>query len=352
MLPGAGGRLVSLVPRLVVVVNQQEVHVLLRIRASAVLIATVLLLALPAPGGAQTGKPMPRVGVLSPFIGSDNAFFETIRHRLQELGYVEGRSVSYIYRAAEDFDQLQTLAAEMVKLNVSVIVTAGPQGVRAARNATRTIPIVMGNVGDAVDQGFVATLARPGGNVTGLSSLNTELSAKRLELMKQTLPALSRVAVLREAVGDATPLEAVQRQARALGVGVQVFQIRDADELPSAFAAMADARVGALEILPGSMFVSQLRRIVDLAATTRIPTIFADERFVRAGGLMSYRPDVLALYARSAGYVDRILKGANPASLPVEQPTAFTLAIHLGTAARLGITIPPGLLQRADLLVR
>lgn len=333
------------------IVNRQEVRVLVRIRAFAVLIA-LLLLALPAPAGAQGGKPMPRVGVLSPFIGSDNAFFETIRQRLQELGYVEGRTVSYIYRAAEDFDQLQTLAAEMVKLNVAVIVTAGPQGVRAARNATRTIPIVMGNVGDAVDQGFVATLARPGGNVTGLSSLNTELSAKRLELMKQTLPALSRVAVLREAVGDATPLEAVQRQARALGVGVQVFQIRDADELPSAFAAMGDARVGALEILPGSMFVSQLRRIVDLAATTRIPTIFADDRFVRAGGLMSYGPDVLALYARSAGYVDRILKGANPASLPVEQPTAFTLAIHLGTAARLGITIPPSLLQRADLLVR
>lgn len=333
------------------IVNRQEVRVLVRIRAFAVLIA-LLLLALPAPAGAQGGKPMPRVGVLSPFIGSDNAFFETIRQRLQELGYVEGRTVSYIYRAAEDFDQLQTLAAEMAKLNVAVIVTAGPQGVRAARNATRTIPIVMGNVGDAVDQGFVATLARPGGNVTGLSSLNTELSAKRLELMKQTLPALSRVAVLREAVGDATPLEAVQRQARALGVGVQVFQIRDADELPSAFAAMGDARVGALEILPGSMFVSQLRRIVDLAATTRIPTIFADDRFVRAGGLMSYGPDVLALYARSAGYVDRILKGANPASLPVEQPTAFTLAIHLGTAARLGITIPPSLLQRADLLVR
>jgi putative ABC transport system substrate-binding protein len=330
------------------IVNRQEVRVLVRIWASAVLIA-LLLSGIPGPAGAQGGKPMPRVGVLSPFIGSDNAFFETIRQRLQELGYVEG---SYIYRAAEEFDQLQTLAAEMVKLNVAVIVTAGPQGVRAARNATRTIPIVMGNVGDAVDQGFVATLARPGGNVTGLSSLNTELSAKRLELMKQTLPTLSRVAVLREAVGDATPLEAVQRQARALGIGVQVFQIRDADELPSAFAAMADARVGALEILPGSMFVSQLRRIVDLAATTRIPTIFADERFVRAGGLMSYGPDVVALYARSAGYVDRILKGANPANLPVEQPTAFTLAIHLGTAARLGITIPPGLLQRADLLVR
>ena len=324
----------------------------MRIAIRAGLLAALLVLPLPDAVRAQSGKPMPRVGVLSPFIGSDNAFFETLRKRMQQLGYVEGRSVAYVYRAAEDFDQLQALALEMVKLNVAVIVTAGPQGVRAARNATRTIPIVMGNVGDAVDQGFVATLARPGGNVTGLSSLNTELSAKRLELLKQTIPSLARVAVLREAVGDATPLEAVQRRARALGIAVQVFQIRDSDELSSAFAAMGEARVGALEILPGSMFVSQLRRLVDLTVATRLPTIFADERFVQAGGLMSYGPDVLDLYARAAGYVDRILKGANPATLPIEQPTAFTLAIHLGTAARLGVPIPPDLLQRADLLVR
>ncbi len=316
------------------------------------MLATLLVVSVPEAARAQPAKPMPRVGVLSPFIGSDNAFFDTIRNRMQQLGYVEGRSVAYVYRAAEDFDQLQALAAEMVRLNVAVIVTAGPQGVRAARNATRSIPIVMGNVGDAVDQGFVATLARPGGNVTGLSSLNTELSAKRLELLKQTIPSLTRVAVLREAVGDATPLEAVQRRARGLGIAVQVFQIRDSDELSSAFAAMGEARVGALEILPGSMFVSQLRRLVDLTASARIPTIFADERFVQAGGLMSYGPDVLDLYVRAAGYVDRILKGANPATLPVEQPTAFTLAVHLGTAARLGVSIPSDLLQRADLIVR
>ena len=238
----------------------------------AAMLTALLLVPQPDAAHAQPGKPMPRVGVLSPFIGSDNAFFDTFRNRMQQLGYVEGRSVAYVYRAAEDFDQLQAFAVEMVKLNVSVILTAGPQGVRAARNATRTVPIVMGNVGDAVDQGFVTALARPGGNVTGLSSLNTELSAKRLELLKQTIPSLVRVAVLREAVGDATPLDAVQRRARALGIAVQVFQIRDSDELSSAFAAMAEARVGALEILPGSMFVSQLRRLVDLTASTRIPT--------------------------------------------------------------------------------
>jgi putative ABC transport system substrate-binding protein len=293
-----------------------------------------------------------RVGILSPFVGPDTGFFETVRQKLSELGHVEGRNIQYIYRAAENFDQLQALAAEMVGLNVAVIVTAGPQGVRAAMNATRTVPIVVGNVGDPVDQGFIKSLAKPGGNVTGLSSLNTELSAKRLELLKEAFPSLSKVALLREAVGDATPLEAVRQRARALGLAVQVFQVRDADELPGAFAAMMESRVGGLEILPGSLFTSQLRRIVELSQTTRIPAIFADERFVRAGGLMSYGPNVLDQYARAAIYVDRILKGARPADLPVEQATSFTLAVHAGTAARLGITIPPAILVRADVVVR
>lgn len=331
-------------------VNRHEVR--MRLPGIAALIGLLLFLSAPPPGETQGGKPLPRIGVLSPFIGPDNAFFETLRQRLQQLGYVEGRNVSFVYRAAEDFDQLQRIAAEMVSLHVAVIVTAGPQGVRAARNATLSVPIVMGNVGDAVDQGLVSSFAKPGGNITGLSSLNTELSAKRLEILKQAFPTISRVALLREAVGDATPLEAVQRRARSLGITLHVFQIREADELPSAFVAMTDARVGAVEILPGSIFVSQLRRLVELSATARLPTIFADDRFVRAGGLMSYGPDVLELYGRAAEYVDRILKGARPADLPVEQPTNFTLAIHLGTAARLGVTIPRELLLRAEVLVR
>ena len=256
----------------------------MRLRGTAALIGMLLFLSAPGLGEAQGGKPIPRIGVLSPFIGPDNAFFETLRQRLQQLGYVEGRNVSFVYRAAEDFDQLQTVAAEMVRLNVAVIVTAGPQGVRAARNATLRIPIVMGNVGDAVNQGFVSSLSKPGGNITGLSSLNTELSAKRLEILKQAFPTLSRVALLREAVGDATPLEAVQRRARSLGITLHVFQIREADELPSAFVAMAGAHVGAVEVLPGSIFVSQLRRLIELSATARLPTIYADDRFVQAGG--------------------------------------------------------------------
>lgn len=316
------------------------------------LLAAVCLVVAPLSGDAQTRPTGPRVGVLSPFVGPDNGFFETLRQRLMELGHVEGRNIQFIFRAAENFDQLQSLATEMVDLRVAVIVTAGSQGVRAAMNATRTVPIVIGNVGDPVDQGFIKSLAKPGGNVTGVSSLNTELSAKRLELLKDGFPSVSRVALLREAVGEATPLDVVRQRARTLGLTLQVFQVRDADELPGAFAAMMGSRVGALEVLPGSLFVSQLRRVVELSQTARLPTIFADERFVRAGGLMSYGPNVLDQYGRAAAYVDRILKGARPTDLPVEQATSFTLAVHAGTAARLGFVIPQGVLLRADLVLR
>jgi putative ABC transport system substrate-binding protein len=305
-----------------------------------------------APAAAQTGARMARIGVLSPFIGPDSLFFETLRRRLGELGYVEGRNAAFVFRAAEDFDHLQIHAREMVGLHVDVIVTAGPLGVRAARAATTTIPIVMGNVGDAVSQGFVASLAKPGGNVTGLSSLNTELSAKRLGLLKEALPGITRVAVLREAIGDAGPLRATEAAARTLGLTVAVFQVRSADELPSAFAAIATERIGALEVLPGSMFVSQLSRIVELAATARVPAVYPDGRFVKAGGFMSYGPDIAAQYERAAQYVDRILRGARPGDLPVEEPTALTLAVNLPTARALGITVPQSVLVRADEIVR
>jgi putative ABC transport system substrate-binding protein len=305
----------------------------------------------PVAGHAQRAVRPATVGVLSPFLGSESLFFETLRHRLVALGYVEGRNLAFVYRAAEDFEQLQHHARELVQLRVDVIVTAGPQGVRAARGATTTIPIVMGNVGDAVGQGFVASLAKPGGNVTGLSSLNTELSAKRLGLLKEALPAVTRVAVLREAVGDASPLRATEAAARSLGLTLQVFQVRGRDELPSAFAAMAAERVGALEVLPGSMFVSQLGRIVELAAAARVPAVYPDARFVRAGGFMSYGPNIAAQYERAADYVQRILQGARPADLPVEQPTELTLAINRTTARALGVAVPPSLLVRADALM-
>jgi putative tryptophan/tyrosine transport system substrate-binding protein len=309
-------------------------------------------LALFAPhAGAQSTTKLARIGVLSPFLGPDSLFFETLRHRLQDLGYVEGRNIAFVYRAAEDFEQLQAHAREMVRLRVDVIATAGPQGVRAAKSATSTIPIVMGNVGDAVSQGFVSGLAKPGGNVTGVSSLNTELSIKRLALLKEALPSLTRVALLREAVGDAAPLRATEATARTLGIRVEVFQVRSADELPSVFSAMTAARVGAVEVLPGSMIVSQLRRVVELAGTARLPAVYPDDRFVRAGGLMSYGSSINELYVRAADYVDRILKGARAGDLPVEQPTTFVLMINLRTARDLGLGLPQSLLVRADQLL-
>ncbi len=320
--------------------------------ARVILLAAALVLCTAEFACAQAPGKVSRVGILSPFLGPDSLFFETLRVRLQELGYVEGRNISFVYRAAEDFDQLQAHAREMVRLNVDVIATAGPQGVRAAKSATTAIPIVMGNVGDAVTQGFVTSLGKPGGNVTGLSSLNSELSAKRLALLKEAFPAASRIAILREAVGDASPLQSTEATARRLGVALDVFQVRDADELSSAFATMATAHVAAVEVLPGSMFVSQLRRVVELAANARVPAIYPDERFVSAGGLMSYGSNVAELYARAAEYVDKILRGARPGDLPVEQPTVFVLAVNLRTAKSLGTSIPPQFLARADHIVR
>jgi len=321
-------------------------------RSTGILLGIALLL-VHAGASAQSRPPaIPRVGVLSPFVGSESLFFDILRQRLHELGYTEGRNIAYVYRVAEDFDALQRHARELVEMNVSVIVTAGPPGVRAARAATKTIPIVMGNVGDALDQGFVDNLAKPSGNVTGLSTLNTELGAKRLALLKEALPSVTRVAVLREAVGDVAPLRATEKAARTLGIALDVFQVRDADELPSAFHAMAAAHVTSLEILPSSLFVSQLRRIVEFAVRARIATIYPDDRFVRAGGLMSYGSDVADLYSRAAVYVSRILKGARPADLPVEQPTTFVLAINVRAARDLGLTLPPSLLVRADHVVQ
>lgn len=308
-------------------------------------------LAVMSPLRAVLAAERARIGVLSPFIGPDSAFFETLRARLAELGRVEGRNVEYVYRAAEDYGALLRHAGEMVQSGVQVIVTAGATGVRAALAATRSVPIVVANIGDAVAQGFVATLARPGGNLTGISSFNTELSAKRLDLMADALPGIREVAVLREAVGDSEPLHATEDAARARGLKLLVMQVRTADELPSAFAAMPDGPGRALCVIQGSLFASQLRRIVELAAARRLPAMYPDSRFVAAGGLISYGPNIADLYRRSATFVDRILQGADPATLPMEQPAVFELAINLRTARALDVAIPNAVRARADVLV-
>jgi putative ABC transport system substrate-binding protein len=320
---------------------------------AAALIVVVLTLgrltSLPAADSQQLGK-MPRVGLLSP---SADFFLITFRQGLRELNYIEGRNISLEYRSAEGrANRLFDLAAELVHLKVNVMVTITSPGVRAAKQATTTIPIVMVGVDDAVEQGFVASLARPGGNITGTSWLNPELSGKRLELLKETFPKVSRVAVLREAVGGASSLRATMEAARVLGVHLQILELRDPNELDSAFAAMTRERVGALDVLPGLMITGYMRQIVDLAAKARLPVIFPDGQFVESGGLMSYGPSVPDLYRCAATYVDKILKGAKPADLPVEQPTTFELVINLKTAKQSGLTIPPNVLARADKVIK
>jgi putative ABC transport system substrate-binding protein len=320
---------------------------------AAALIVVVLTLgrltSLPAADSQQLGK-MPRVGLLSP---SADFFLITFRQGLRELNYIEGRNISLEYRSAEGrANRLFDLAAELVHLKVNVMVTITSPGVRAAKQATTTIPIVMVGVDDAVEQGFVASLARPGGNITGTSWLNPELSGKRLELLKETFPKVSRVAVLREAVGGASSLRATMEAARVLGVHLQILELRDPNELDSAFAAMTRERVGALDVLPGLMITGYMRQIVDLAAKARLPVIFPDGQFVESGGLISYGPSVPDLYRRAATYVDKILKGAKPADLPVEQPTTFELVINLKTAKQIGLTIPPNVLARADKVIK
>ncbi len=316
---------------------------------------TVILLAgvmaAPVALHAQSAKTA-RVGVLLPSDDSTTVFLPAFRLGLHDLGYVEGRTVSLEMRSANGrTDRLPSLARELVQMKVDVLVTITSPGVRAAREATSTIPIVAGAVDDAVEQGFVASLAHPGGNVTGVSWLNTELSAKRLELLKEAIPEVTRVAVLREAVGGVSSIKATSTAARALRVHLQIFELRDPNELPTVFAAMAKERIEALTVLPGPMINSQMPRIVELASRTRLPAVFPEARFVEAGGMMSYGPNLAEMYRRAAGYVGKILNGAKPSNLPVEQPTKFESIINLKTAKALGLTIPPSLLQRADQII-
>ena len=300
---------------------------------------------------AQSAKTA-RVGVLLPSDDSTTTFLVPFRQGLRDLGYIEGRTVSLEVRSANGrTDRLPGLARELVRMNVDVLVTITPPGVRAAREATSTIPIVAGAVDDAVEQGFVAGLAHPGGNVTGVSWLNTELSAKRLEFLTEVLPKVTRVAVLREAVGGASSIQATATAARALRVQLLIFELRDPNELPAVFAAMAKERIEALTVLPGPMITSQMPWIVELASRARLPAVFPEARFVEAGGMMSYGPNLAEMYRRAAGYVDKILKGVKPSNLPVEQPTKFESIINLKAAKALGVTIPQSVLLRADQVI-
>jgi len=307
----------------------------------------------PLAAGAQQAGKLPRIGFLSLTSPSDRPpLLDAFRQRLRELGWVEGQNIAIDYRFAEGrLDRLSDLAAELVRLKVDVIVSLGTQGVTAAKNATETIPIVMIAVRDPVGIGLISSLARPGGNVTGVSGYaGLESVAKQLELLKEMVPEASSVAILANPANayHQLAIKEVNVAAKALDVRLQLLEARDASDFDGAFAAMAKERVGALLVLADIIFNSHGKRLADLAASRRLPTANAVRESVEAGGLMSYGPSFLDSYRRSAAYVDKILKGTKPADLPVEQPTKFELVINLQTAKRLGLTIPPTLLSLAD----
>jgi len=316
------------------------------------LIVALGVLAASLLAAAQQPAKVPRIGFLHPEpISARLDRHDAFRQGLRELGYVEGRTIALEVRSAEGKrERLPALAAELVRLEVDVIVTATVPGIRAVQQATKTIPIVMAVVVDPVATGFVASLARPGGNITGLSMMAPELAGKWLELLKEAVPRVSRVAVLRNPTnpGAALSLSETEVAARALGVRLQLLEVRTPEELDGAFGAAARDRAGALIVLPDPMFHTHRTRIADLAAKSRLPAIYYARDYVEAGGFMAYGANIADMYRRAAYFVDRILKGARPADLPVEQPTKFELVINLKTAKALGLTIPQSILIRAD----
>jgi putative ABC transport system substrate-binding protein len=323
-------------------------------------IVTLILSLLTAPltSQAQHAAHVPRLGLLIPSAVSAVASrIEAFRHGLRDLGYVEGRNITLEYRFADgQADRLPALVAELVRLPVDILVIDGTVALRAAQHATTTIPIVMAVSGDPVGAGLVASLARPGGNITGLSSRAPEVSGKRLELLKEAVPTLSRVAVLWHRDAPVGPyLKETQAAAQALGLPLRALEVGSPDALDQAFATMTSAHADALVVLPSAQFFSHQRvaeRVAELAMTHRLPTMFGNREAAEAGGLMSYGPNYDDFYRRAATYVDKILKGVTPADLPVEQPIKFELVLNLKTAKALGITIPPTVLFQADEVIR
>jgi putative tryptophan/tyrosine transport system substrate-binding protein len=318
---------------------------------------TLAILATPHASEAQPPAKIPHVGMLwfgSPVVGP-SPYLEAFRQGLRELGYTDGQNIVIESRhAAMRPALLPDLAANLVLSKVEVIVAAGDPAIHAARHATSTIPIVMVAGADPVGSGLVASLARPGGNLTGLSALSPELSGKRLQLLMEALPRVSRVAVLFNPADPAKAIELRETQAtgRALGIQLQLLEVRGPEDFESAFAAMTRERTEALITLGDPVTVSHRTRIVDLVAKSRVPAMYDLQEFVEAGGLMAYGPSLPELFRRAAAYVDKILKGARPGTLPVEQPMKFELTFNLRTAKALGLTIPPSVLFLADRVIQ
>jgi putative tryptophan/tyrosine transport system substrate-binding protein len=312
-----------------------------------------MLLAL---NNAASAQQIPRIGFLGTTSPSDiSARVEMFRQGLREAGYIEGQSIVIEYRWAEGKpDRLPKLAAELVNLRVDTIVTHGEVAIRTLKQATRTIPIVVGVTGDLVATGHAASLARPGGNITGLVDTSPELSGKRLEIFKEILPAISRIAVLWNGTNAVKRLDFKETEvaAQALGLRLQSLEVKAPDDFDDKLKAATTPRAAALVVLHDALISANTKSIVDFAMKNRLPAMYGATEVVVAGGLMSYAANIPELFRRSAWYVDRILKGAKPADLPIEQPTKFELVINLTAAKQIGLTIPPNVLQRADKVVK
>jgi putative ABC transport system substrate-binding protein len=313
-----------------------------------------MLLALCFPAEAQQAKSAARIGLLAGGRGLGSAG-DAFREALHKLGWVEGKNVIIQSQLAEvNLDRLPELATELVHRKVAVIVADGDPAIQAAKRATGAIPIVLIAVGDPVTEGFVASLARPGGNLTGLTSISADLSGKRLELVKEIFSKVSRVNVLWNPASSSNVLEfkAMEVPAQALGLKLQSLEVRSRQDFQGAFAAAARDRASALVVVRDPLIDSQHFQILDFAIDKRLPLMHGEKQFVEAGGLVSYGPSRIELFRRAAAYVDKILKGTKPADLPVEQPTKFELVINLKTAKQISVTIPPNVLARADKVIR
>ncbi len=305
---------------------------------------------------ARQSAKVPRIGYLTvASLSSNVARIEAFRQGLRELGYVEGKNIVIEWRSAEGkFERQSELAAELVRLKVDVIISSGPTMTRAAKEATATIPIVMAQDSDPVENGFVASLARPGGNITGLSVLSPELSGKQLELLKEIVSKLSRVAVIGNSNEPANPksLKEIELVAGSFGVQLQPLDVRGSKDIETAFRAATKAHADALIVLASAIVTDHRTKIANLALKSRLPAIYSSSIWVDDGGLMSYGTSLNDLSRRAATYVDKILKGAKPANLPVEQPTKFEFIINLKAARQIGLTIPPNVLVRADKVIK
>jgi len=315
-----------------------------------------ILLFLHFPADAQQPARTPRIGILiAPSASSFSARVEALRRRLRELGYVEGKNIVIEYRYAEGkIERVPDLAAELVRLKVDVIVTSGGERtILAAKKTSATIPIVFAGAGDPVGTGLVSSLARPGGNITGLSTMTPDLDGKRLELLKEAFPKVARVAFLWQPGWRGNlALTDMEAAAKALGVKLLSLEVRSLDDFESAFARAKRERAQALITSIGGLITTQQRQVLDFAVKNRLPAMYPGSEFVEAGGLMSYGPNYTDLFRRAADFVDKILKGTKPADLPIEQPKKFEFVINLKSAKEIGVAIPPNVLARADQVLK